>query len=117
LKGSKKKYVMGIKSKKENQELMSRIRIAGETSVDKEKITKGILSVISGRLMTIKQEIRNIDADLELYRKKYCLTDDDFLQQFSDGNLGDEEDYFIWQGSLEVKKRLIEEEELLREAF
>ena len=96
---------------------MSKIRINGETKFSKEEITKGILNVIKGRLMTIKEEKMIIEKDLEHYRKKFDLNDDEFLHKFNNGELGDDEDFFIWKGSIEIVNNLLEEEKLLREAF
>jgi hypothetical protein len=68
--------------------------------------------------MTIKEEIRAVDADLKYFQKRYNLNDEEFLPRFQSGELGDEEeDFFAWEGSIKIREKFIEEETRLREAL
>jgi hypothetical protein len=96
---------------------MSKIQIEGDTVFSKEKITARVLNLIKGRLGEIKKEIKNIQKDLEKFQTDYDLSNEDFLLKFQNGSLGDENDYFVWKGSIELLESLIEEENMLREVL
>ncbi|MFV2015768.1 MAG: hypothetical protein ACC656_10090 [Candidatus Heimdallarchaeota archaeon] len=96
---------------------MSKIHIEGDTVFSKEKITEQLLNLIKGRLGTIKKEIKEIQNDLEYFHKKFALSDEDFSLKFQDGILGDNKDYFVWKGSLDLLASLVEEENMLREVL
>ncbi len=87
------------------------------TSLSKEIIAEGVLNVVKGRLMAIKEEIRNVEQDITHFEEKFGYSSEEFLQKFTSGNLGDEEEFFVWQGSLNLLKSLHEEEKLLREVL
>ncbi len=65
--------------------------------------------------MAIKEELTSIEKDLTRFREKYNLKDEDFLQKFNSGELGDNEDFFVWEGSLLLYEKLKAEENMLRE--
>lgn len=94
---------------------MSKVKIIGDTSTDKEILEEKITDLIKERLVTIKQELSEIESELSFYSKKYSLNEQDFLEQFNNGSLGDDEDYFIWEGSLNIKQKLVKEQEMLSE--
>ncbi len=89
----------------------------GETSIEKEKIEKQITELIKGRLRIIKRDLASIEGEINYFSKKYTLTNEDFLSKFEGGTLGDDEDYFIWKGVINMKNALLEEQTLLREAL
>jgi hypothetical protein len=96
---------------------MSKIEIRGETHLPKEKISRQVENLVKERLHSIKEKIRNLDSNLDFFRRTYGLSDDEFMEAFQNGTLGDEEDYFAWKGSIQVLRALVEEQELLREAI
>ena len=96
---------------------MSKVKITGETSSDKNKIEKTINDLIKGRLLTIKSELQSIDDDLNSFSLKYNMNRKEFLTKFDKGLLGDDEDFFTWKGNIKIKRALIEEQDLLREAL
>jgi len=96
---------------------MAKINIKGETTHPKDLITKGIMNIIKGRLMAIKEELIAIEKDLAELRRYYNLSDDEFLQKFNNGELGDDEDFFLWEGSLRLHDTLKTEENLLRDVL
>jgi hypothetical protein len=50
----------------------------------------------------IKRGILNLRLDLKEYEEKYQLSTKDFYQQFTQGTVGDREDYIIWAGLYEM---------------
>jgi len=89
----------------------------GKTTHPKEKITEEIMNIIRGRLMAIKEELISIEKDLTDFRSRYNLNDDNFLQKFNNGELGDNEDFFLWEGSLRLFDKLKTEESVLRDVL
>lgn len=94
---------------------MSKVKIIGETSTNKEILQEKVTDLIKERLVTIKKELIDIEAELVFYSKKYSLNEKDFLEQFSNGSLGDDEDFFIWEGTINIKQKLITEQKMLSE--
>ena len=94
---------------------MSKIEITGPTSLPKEILTNQLLELVQGRLMTIQEEKSEIIHDIELYQKKYGFSNDIFLEKWLMGQLGDDQDFFVWESSLNLLKKLDEEEVILRE--
>jgi hypothetical protein len=94
---------------------MSKFEIIGKTKASKEILTRNLINLIQGRLITIKDEISAIDNDLDEWRKKYRLSDEEFYRRFEKGEIGDDLEYFNWDASINLKKRLIDEEAQMRE--
>ena len=96
---------------------MSRIRIEGETAHPKEIIAQDVLNAVIGRLAAIKETLKAIEEDITAFHEKYGYSDDEFLTMFSKGDLGDDDDFFVWEGSIKLHEKLIEEETILREVL
>ena len=96
---------------------MSKIEITGETKFSKERISKELDKLVKDRLHTLKQKIKEVVQDLEYYRRKYELSDENFLLAFANGELGDDEDYFLWKASVNVLQSLEEEQQVLQEVL
>nr|MDO8087673.1 hypothetical protein [Candidatus Sigynarchaeum springense] len=96
---------------------MSRIKIEGETSHPKEIIARDVVNAVIGRLAAIKETLKSIDADLATFHKKYKYSDEEFLDLFNKGELGDSDDFFAWEGSLRLRKQLVDEDAVLREVL
>ena len=94
---------------------MSKIEINGPTSLPKEVLTNHLLELIQGRLITIQEEKSGIIHDIELFQKQYGYSDEIFLKKWDKGDLDDNQDFFIWESSLRLLKKLKEEEDILRE--
>ncbi|MFX1512169.1 MAG: hypothetical protein ACFFCQ_06255 [Promethearchaeota archaeon] len=94
---------------------MSKVKIIGETSIDKKKLEDNVVQLIKARLMSIKNELEEIDKDLIYFSRRYEMDSDEFIKKFNEGTIGDEEDYFIWEGSLKVRNKLLEEQRNLSE--
>jgi hypothetical protein len=96
---------------------MSRIRIDGETAHPKEIITHDVINAVIGRLMAIKETLQAIEADLAAFQKRYGYSDDEFRIMFTRGDLGDEADFFAWDGSIRLREKMVEEDAILREVL
>jgi len=76
---------------------------------DKEEFFQDIIRY---QVDELKNSIRNIEIDLRELEQKYCLSSEEFYRKFTNGELGDEEEYILWSGiyeiQLENKKKLIE---------
>ena len=48
-------------------------------------------------------------------QKNHLLGEEEFLDKFNKGTLGDEEDYFVWEGTINIKRKLLEEQKMLSE--
>ena len=94
---------------------MSKVKIEGVSDLIKPKIENAVLELVKGRLTTIKGDLTQIDKDLTSFSKKYLMTEDEFLKKFDDGSMGDDEDFFVWNGSIKIRLSLLEERDLLRE--
>ena len=58
---------------------------------------------IEYHINSLKQEIANIQIDLEEFEEKYQMKSADFFQQFENGLLGDDSDFMIWSGIYEMQ--------------
>jgi hypothetical protein len=96
---------------------MSRIRIDGETNHPKDVIARDVVNAVIGRLAAIKETVQAIDADITAFHKKYGYSNEEFLESFRRGDLGDDEDFFAWEGSIKLRQKMIEEEGNLREVL
>ena len=94
---------------------MSKFQIIGKTKSSKDILTQHLTNLIQGRLITIKDELKAIGKDLGELNEKYQMTDDIFQKKFSQGSLGDDQDFFTWDASINLKNKLIDEEAQLRE--
>ena len=62
-----------------------------------------------------EKELLEIENELSFFTKKYSLDEEEFLDKFNKGTLGDDEDYFVWEGSINIKRKLLEEQKMLSE--
>jgi hypothetical protein len=94
---------------------MLKVTITGNTITPKEILTREILDLIKGRIATIKKELLKTDNDLILFRKIYKLSDEEFLKKWGEGEMGDDQDYFIWESSIKMHDELKSEQKRLSE--
>jgi hypothetical protein len=76
---------------------------------DKEQFFQDIIRY---QVDELKNSIHNIEIELRELEQKYSLSSKEFYLKFTNGELGDEEEYILWSGiyemQLENKKKLIE---------
>lgn len=96
---------------------MSNIEILGKSTFPKERITQEILELIHRRLEYITIEQQKLTKDIHKFQNIYNKTDKEFLEDFRNGKMGDEQDFFIWKSSLKILKDLTEEESMLKDVL
>lgn len=96
---------------------MSKIQIIGNTKFPKQKIEKQVVNLVNNRLVIIKEEIQSALDELSFFEKKYDMNSKDFLNKFSKGELGDDEELLIWKASIKILEKLNSEQELLQETM
>ena len=96
---------------------MSKIEIKGDTKFSKELISEQLDTLVKDRLHLIKKQIKEVEQDLNYFRKKYKMSDSEFIEKFEAGELGDDEDFFIWKGSIKVLSGLNEEQAILQDVI
>ena len=68
--------------------------------------------IIRYQVDELKNSIHNIEVDLRELEQKYDLSSEEFYRRFTNGELGDAEEYILWSGiyemQLENKKKLTE---------
>ncbi|HLP49095.1 MAG TPA: hypothetical protein VK469_24345 [Candidatus Kapabacteria bacterium] len=68
--------------------------------------------IIKNQINELKNEIHNIEIDLKEFEERYHLSSEDFYNRFTNGELGDDEDFMLWSGIYEMQldnqKKLLE---------
>jgi len=57
------------------------------------------------KISELEKAIFNIEKDVRIYERKYNLSSKDFYTKFETGELGDEDDYMIWSGLVELLRK------------
>jgi hypothetical protein len=89
-------------------------------SIGAGKIVENALSkVISFQLAKYRNNIDQINRELEKFETSYKMSSEQFYRKFEAGELGDEEDFFEWSSLFEnvllYKKRIEELNSLVTE--
>jgi len=69
------------------------------TVTDGESFAQGIIDY---QIKELQQSSLNLKLDLDEFEKKYQMSSELFYEQFSQGKLGDETDFIIWSGLVEM---------------
>ena len=69
------------------------------TITDGESFAQGIIDY---QIKELQQSSLNLKLDLDEFEKKYQMSSELFYGQFSHGKLGDETDFIIWSGLVEM---------------
>ncbi len=97
---------LSFKLQPETEQKFTRIM---EQYSDKEQFFQDIIRY---QVDELKNSIHNIEIELRELEQKYSLSSKEFYLKFTNGELGDEEEYILWSGiyemQLENKKKLIE---------
>ncbi|MDM8548725.1 hypothetical protein QUF72_01555 [Desulfobacterales bacterium HSG2] len=65
-------------------------------------MAKRQLSLIIGRESKICElTIRQLEAKLRVFEKKYSLSSEEFYERFQEGKIGDDQDFFEWKALFE----------------
>jgi hypothetical protein len=58
-------------------------------------------------LTPLNEELAQLEHDLGLLHRKYGMDDSTFLRRFSQGELGDDIDFQVWESSLQLREELL----------
>ncbi len=67
-----------------------------------------VLEALVREARLLRAKLRVYDAKIRELEEKYGMNSDEFLTRFEKGELGDEEDYFIWWSYLRAKAVTLE---------
>ena len=67
-----------------------------------------VLEALVRKARLLRAKLRVYDARIRELEEKYGMSSDEFLTRFEKGELGDEEDYFIWWSYLRAKAVILE---------
>jgi hypothetical protein len=83
---------------------------------DKEDITKTIKSAIYAEIKRLEIGLNRTNREIKRFEDEYKTSSEIFLKEFTAEDLkGGDEEYISWRGELEIRKRIIEELEELKD--
>lgn len=87
------------------------------TSIPEDQVKDAVLGALKNRINELDLKLDDLNQNLEYFQRKYHLKSDEFYQQFTEGKLGDEMDFFEWKASWEIHQELEKEKLALLEAL
>ena len=69
------------------------------TVTNTESFDQGIIDY---QIKERQKSLLNLKLDLKEFEEKYQMSSEKFYEQFSQGTLGDETDFIIWSGLIEM---------------
>jgi len=76
-----------------------RLKKVLEFSKNEEAFAQGIIAY---QVAETKRAILNLRTDLQAYEEKYRLSSDEFYRRYARGEMGDNEDFMLWAGLVEM---------------
>ena len=76
-----------------------RLKKVLEFSKNEEAFAQGIIAY---QVAETKRAILNLRTDLQAYEEKYRLSSDEFYRRYERGEMGDDEDFMLWAGLVEM---------------
>jgi hypothetical protein len=76
-----------------------RLKKVLEYSRDEETFAQ---NVIAYQLAELRRGSLNLKLDLQAFEEKYQISSQNFYEKFSQGKMGDNEDFIIWAGLVEM---------------
>jgi len=77
----------------------NRLRKLLEFSSDEELFAQNIIAY---QVAELKRAVLNLRLDLKTYEEKYQLGSPTFYEKYRQGKMGDNEDYMLWAGLVEM---------------
>ena len=78
-------------------------------------IERTLDKLISRSRQKEERDLAEVRGKLEDFEKRYDMSSATFYERFHSGELGDDEDWFVWDALFEMSKRIKERINLLRE--
>lgn len=83
---------------------------------DKEDITEAIKSAIYAEIKRLEIGLNRTNKEIKRFEEEYKISSEIFLKKFTAEDLkGGDEEYISWMGELEMRKRIIDELEELKD--
>jgi hypothetical protein len=76
-----------------------RLKKVLEFSKNEEAFAQGIIAY---QVAETKRAILNLRADLQAFEEKYRFSSEEFYRRYERGEMGDDEDYMLWAGLVEM---------------
>ncbi len=76
-----------------------RLKKVLEFSKNEEAFAQGIIAY---QVAETKRAILNLRADIQTFEEKYRLSSDVFYRRYERGEMGDDEDFVLWAGLIEM---------------
>jgi len=76
-----------------------RLKKVLEFSKNEEAFAQGIIAY---QVAETKRAILNLRVDLQVFEEKYQLSSDAFYRRYERGEMGDDEDFLLWAGLVEM---------------
>ncbi len=70
-----------------------------EFSKNEEAFAEGIIAY---QVAETKRALLNLRVDLQTFEQKYGLSSEVFYQRYERGEMGDDEDFMVWAGLVEM---------------
>jgi len=91
---------------------MSKLRIVS----DKEETVEVVKSAISAEIKRLEIALNKTEREIKKFEKKYKIPSEMFLKEFRSEDLnGGDEEYVRWTGELEIRKRVLEDLQKLKD--
>ena len=76
-----------------------RLKKVLEFSKNEEAFAQGIIAY---QVAETKRAILDLRTDLQTFEEKYRLSSEEFYRRYERGELGDDEDFMLWAGMIEM---------------
>ena len=70
--------------------------------------------ILNTEYRRLQLELRMVEEKIRRFEKKYGMSSNEFLERYSRGELGDEEEFMEWYGELKFLERIHRELEELK---
>lgn len=103
----------------EGVEVLRKIRALeklAESGFDDPIITQTVDKLISYRTNREKSDLQGIRTKLKVFEDRFKIDSETFHRKFENGELGDDEEFFVWDALIEMEKRIINRLNILSEA-
>ena len=77
-----------------------------KTKANKELALEALSSAIEGELKILKAKLEDFQEEMDRFELKHGLSSKEFYEKFESGELGDDEDYFVWWSAIHAHKSI-----------
>jgi hypothetical protein len=84
--------------------LAHKLHLLEQSAPNPETLSAILDKLLANQADQYRQKIAHYDASILGFEKKFGLSSQVFIQQFNEGLLGDDMDYFEWEGLLKLKE-------------